>query len=365
MQNDAPLPATLTQAVLLVQDAPHVAATIAGRTVLAWKLRELARFGVCDFIVLGLDDADAQSDLDNNSFGLPKRSQLRFSPAGDWEPVIAHLEPRFLLCTAETLFLGNLAALLRDFAADGAGAPGRALMLAADGSPAGIWALDRDRLDPSSPVMALPPAGSLPETSQSGFFADVREPEGRRAVIHDLPAVVDRPALFLDRDGVLNHDHGYVGTRAQWDWTPGALDAVKLATDHGWYVFVVTNQSGVARGLYSEDDVKTLMSWMEDEVRRHGGTIDDTRYCPFHPDATVPAYRRDSDWRKPGAGMILNLITDWALNPQRCVLIGDQDTDMQAAEAGRIAGVLFDGVNLRDTVASIVIRGDETRLTEQ
>jgi D,D-heptose 1,7-bisphosphate phosphatase len=356
--------ATLTQAVLLVQDVAHAAATIAGRTSVAWNMRALQRFGVDDFIVLGLDGSDAQSDLDNASFGLPKRSRLRFAPAGLWDAVIPHLRDRFLLCPAEILFDANVSALLGDFAADGSEVPGRALVHAGAGQEC-AWALRRDGLDAALPVSYLPAAGSLPVTSQTGFFADIRTPEGRHAAIHNVPAILHRPALFLDRDGVLNVDHGYVGHRDQWNWTPGALDAVKLATDHGWHVFVVTNQSGVARGLYTEADVKTLMAWMEDEVRRHGGTIDDTRYCPFHPDGTVPAYRRESDWRKPGAGMILNLITDWALNPLHCVLIGDQDTDMQAAAAARIGGILFDGVNLRDTVAGIVVRGDATRLTDQ
>jgi D,D-heptose 1,7-bisphosphate phosphatase len=191
---------------------------------------------------------------------------------------------------------------------------------------------------------------------QDGWFVDIGVPEDLAHARKELPAILNRPALFLDRDGVLNHDHGYVGHARNWDWTTGALDAVRLATDHGWHVFVVTNQSGVARGLYSEADVKTLLHWMTEEIRRHGGTVDDTRFCPYHPDGTVPAYRRASDWRKPGPGMILNLIADWQLTPQHCVLIGDQDTDMQAAAAASIAGVLFDGVDLRETVGRLVLR---------
>ena len=145
----------------------------------------------------------------------------------------------------------------------------------------------------------------------------------------------------------------------------GAQDAVRLAVGHGWHVFVATNQSGIARGLYSEADAKSLLGWMADELRRHGGTIDDVRFCPYHPEATLPAYRRASDWRKPGPGMILNLIADWELVPRHCVLIGDQDTDMQAAASAGIAGVLFDGVDLRETVEAIVLRGHDALKTDE
>ena len=107
-------------------------------------------------------------------------------------------------------------------------------------------------------------------------------------------------------------------------------------------MFVVTNQSGVARGHYDEAAVIALHAWMIDEVRRAGGTIDDIRYCPFHPDAVVPAYRRASDWRKPAPGMLLDLMRAWELDPARCVLVGDQETDMQAARPQRAsAGFAF------------------------
>jgi D-glycero-D-manno-heptose 1,7-bisphosphate phosphatase len=353
MQTPSSSTATLTQAVLLVRDSARALSVLDGKPLLTWHMRELQRFGVADFIVLGMDDAHAQSELDHASFGLPKLARLRFGPAGKWDAVIPRLEDRLLLCSADMFMDANLALLLRDFASDGPAAPGRALGRANDASAAGVWALARSSLDPQADVAA--PVMELPVTRASGFFADLRTGAGWHAAAHDLPAILHRPALFLDRDGVLNRDHGYVGHRDRWDWIAGALEAVKLATDHGWHVFVVTNQSGVARGLYGETEVTALLSWMADELRRHGGTVDDVRYCPNHPEATLPAYRRESDWRKPGPGMILNLIADWELAPSRCVLVGDQDTDLQAAGAAGIAAVLFDGVNLRDTVGAIVV----------
>ena len=163
-----------------------------------------------------------------------------------------------------------------------------------------------------------------------------------------------RRALLLDRDGTINVDHGYVGTRERWEWMPGALDAIRMACEAGWLVFVVTNQSGVARGLYDEAAVESLHRWMADEIRRAGGRIDDIRFCPFHEQGAVERYRRASDWRKPAPGMILDLLRTWRLDPAHCVLVGDQPSDMAAAQAAGIEGHLFTGGNLADTVAPLL-----------
>ena len=174
------------------------------------------------------------------------------------------------------------------------------------------------------------------------------------AAQQEIPRILHRRALFLDRDGVINVDHGYVGSRDRFEWMPGAREAIRAATDAGWHVFVITNQSGVARGHYDEAAVTALHGWMIDEVRRAGGTIDDIRYCPFHPDAVVPAYRRVSDWRKPAPGMLLDLMRAWELDPARCVLVGDQETDMAAAAAAGISGRRFEGGNLADFVRPLL-----------
>lgn len=155
-----------------------------------------------------------------------------------------------------------------------------------------------------------------------------------------------RKALFLDRDGVLNIDHGYVGSRERFEWVDGALDAIRYATQAGWHVFIVTNQSGVARGLYSEDDVRVLLDWIGERARAAGGRIDDVRFCPFHPEAVLDAYRQGHPWRKPLPGMLLDLIRAWDLDPALAVMVGDQDSDMQAAAGAGVAGYLFPGGNL-------------------
>jgi D-glycero-D-manno-heptose 1,7-bisphosphate phosphatase len=166
-----------------------------------------------------------------------------------------------------------------------------------------------------------------------------------------LPRLLHRRALFLDRDGVINEDHGYVGTRERFTFTRTAQAAIAAATNAGWHVFIVTNQSGVARGFYDEAAVHALHVWLRDQALLAGGTIDDIRYCPFHPEGTVAAYARAHEWRKPQPGMLLDLIRAWELDPARCLLVGDQPSDLAAASAAGVPSVLFDGGDLAALVA--------------
>jgi D-glycero-D-manno-heptose 1,7-bisphosphate phosphatase len=145
-----------------------------------------------------------------------------------------------------------------------------------------------------------------------------------------------RPAVFLDRDGTLNHDTGYVHRIADFRWLPGAVKAIRRLNDSGYYVFVVTNQSGVARGMYDETAVNELHSWMNEELRAAGAHIDDIRYCPHHPQANIAAYRTACSCRKPAAGMLLDLMNCWPVIRQGSIMIGDKEGD---AAAGRTAGI--------------------------
>ena len=155
-----------------------------------------------------------------------------------------------------------------------------------------------------------------------------------------------RPALFLDRDGVINVDHNYVYRVEDFQWVEGAVDAIKAFNARGWWVFVVTNQSGIARGYYSEEQMQELHVWLGEELEMRGAKIDRIYHCPYHAEGTVERYRKDSFDRKPRPGMLIQAMTDFPVIKERSFLIGDKQADMEAARAAGIRGFLFTGGNL-------------------
>jgi D-glycero-D-manno-heptose 1,7-bisphosphate phosphatase len=147
-----------------------------------------------------------------------------------------------------------------------------------------------------------------------------------------------RRALFLDRDGVINVDKGYVHRIADFEFTAGAFDLCKTAQDVGLVPIVITNQAGIGRGFYTEGDFQRLTAWMLEQFHARGIRMGQVYHCPYHPTAGIGDYRRESYDRKPNPGMILRARDELDLDLSHSVLVGDKDSDI---EAGVTAGVRY------------------------
>jgi D-glycero-D-manno-heptose 1,7-bisphosphate phosphatase len=147
--------------------------------------------------------------------------------------------------------------------------------------------------------------------------------------------VADR-AVFLDRDGVINVDHGYTHRIEDFQFIAGSTEAMALLQSAGWRLVVVTNQSGIARGLFSSEDYERFTAHLRAQLQARGVHLDAVFHCPHVPDAAVAAYRQACDCRKPGPGMLLRAARELALDLAGSVIVGDRLSDVQA---GRAAGV--------------------------
>jgi D-glycero-D-manno-heptose 1,7-bisphosphate phosphatase len=158
--------------------------------------------------------------------------------------------------------------------------------------------------------------------------------------------VSPRPALFLDRDGVLNADKGFVARVEDFEWMPGAIDCVRRFNALDYLVIIVTNQTGVAFDLYTESDIAAVHEHMLTDLAEAGAEIDRIYECCWHPAATLTKYRRDSELRKPRPGMLLQAMEDFPIDKARSFLIGDKQSDVDAAAAAGVRGFLYCGGDL-------------------
>ncbi len=148
---------------------------------------------------------------------------------------------------------------------------------------------------------------------------------------------VKNKALFLDRDGIINVDTGYAHRREEIIFIPGIFELCRHAKEAGYYIIIITNQAGIGRGYYTEQDFNNLMQWMREQFAEQGIHIDDVFYCPHHSEHGLGAYKKTCHARKPQPGMLMKAIEKYTIHPDCSIMLGDKHSDMQAALAARIA----------------------------
>lgn len=154
-------------------------------------------------------------------------------------------------------------------------------------------------------------------------------------------------ALFLDRDGVVNQEIGYLHRAEEVRFVPGIFSLCRTASAMNYRIIVVTNQAGIARGYYSEEDYLLLMDWMQEQMQQEGAVFDAVYHCPFHPVHGIGEYKREHEDRKPGTGMLRRGALEFGLDLAQCVLVGDRCSDIAAANmAGLRRAFLVEGTEV-------------------
>ncbi len=168
------------------------------------------------------------------------------------------------------------------------------------------------------------------------YFIDIGIPDDYAKAQNELPNVVKNKALFLDRDGVINIDHGYVHQIEKFDFIDGIFELCHKAQELGYLIIIVTNQAGIAKGFYTEEQFLDLTKWMEDEFKKRDIKITKTFYCPYHIEAKNEKYLQNSFNRKPNPGMLLEAIAEFNIDPEKSIMIGDKESDIEAGEKAAI-----------------------------
>jgi D-glycero-D-manno-heptose 1,7-bisphosphate phosphatase len=179
---------------------------------------------------------------------------------------------------------------------------------------------------------------------------------GERVGVLGETGVRREKALFLDRDGVINEEVGYLHKPEQVRWVEGIFDLCATALRLGYRLVVVTNQSGIARGLYTEEQFDALMAWMREQFAAHGVLLDGIYCCPYHPEHGIGKYKREHEDRKPGAGMLRRAARELNLDLEQSVMVGDRCTDVAAANtAGVRKAFLLPGTESKDCAGEYAI----------
>ena len=170
----------------------------------------------------------------------------------------------------------------------------------------------------------------------NNFFLDIGSKYYLNKAAKRLKDEFKRPAAFLDRDGVINYDHGYVHKFKRFKFRKGVIKGLKYLIKKNYYIFIVTNQAGIGKKIYSEQDFIYLHKQLNEKLNKFNIFINDVQYSPYHPDAKIKKYRKKSSMRKPGNKMIEKIKLNWDIDLNKSFMIGDKISDFQAAKKSRI-----------------------------
>jgi D-glycero-D-manno-heptose 1,7-bisphosphate phosphatase len=371
----------------LTKDTPKPLLQAGSRPFLDYMIEACARFGFRNIVLLaGYRGEKMVSYVEGTRRWLSDDVVLTLvvepeprGTAGALKFAADHLAERFLLLNGDSFFDTNWLDLMQSVALSD---PMVVMMLrrVTDTSRYGIVKIDGDRVVAFAErgnggeglinggvylvrrdiLSYLPASGSLEREVlpamcakglvrgrvHGGFLLDIGVPESLALAQTELPRRRYRPAVFFDRDGTLNADAGYTHRVADLVFLEGAAAAVKRVNDLGYYAFLVTNQAGIARGYFTEADADAFNAHLQRRLRAVGAHLDDIRLAPDHPDGIMPPSGRPSDWRKPGGGMVMDLMRTWPVVKEASLLVGNNPSDVGAATAAGIKGLLYGGGNL-------------------
>lgn len=369
----------------LTREMPKPMLPVAGEPFLHILLRNIARHGIEEILLLARHQAQkvhehyASGRIGGASVRVLEES-AQAGTGGALREAAGQLDEVFLLSNGDSFFDINYLALSQQFGAmdadlaiglrdvpdvarygrvtvDAAGrVSGFAEKTPGSGGPGaincGVYVVSRRILDRIGPgqvsleadvIPGLVAEGRVCGQRFDGYFLDIGLPESYDQAQLDLPAVDRRKVVFLDRDGTLTGDEGYTHRPEDLQFLPGAREAIRRMNDSGRLVIVLTNQAGIARGLYTEADMHRFHAAMQAELQAHGAHVDGFFFCPHHPDFTGSCA-----CRKPGTDLFRQACAAFRLDLDSAVMIGDQPSDIEAAEAFGIHGLLTNGQDLAE-----------------
>ena len=168
------------------------------------------------------------------------------------------------------------------------------------------------------------------------FFLDIGTPKYLRNTSYILNKIYRRPAVFLDRDGVINYDYGYVHKLKNFIFKKGVIKGLKFLIKKKYYIFIVTNQAGIAKNIFKEIDFINLHNNLKKKLSLKNIFFDDVQYSPYHPEGKIKRFRKTSSMRKPGNQMIKNIMDEWLINKKKSFMIGDKLSDKKCAKKSNL-----------------------------